>query len=346
MREKMFVDSFTESILEHNPCMLSAKSLRTIGSKLFHLLLSFKDDPFSELYDFAKKTLEHDIDIKPIVTKTLLELIRDYTVFILEHKRGIEPLKALMELVELYLLTIDKANAEIMHQLKEELDTSKMKHENSEHELIIHTLKMLYKHNESLTLLTYVNELPISCKVKLNHCSEQYAKFDIGACHHFIFNEQQSYYLKNEHFPKIVTGEYKIDPESMDLVVFSNLCFTELSQEARRYVRTILHDIEPAEIIYDQQVDTAVIHDISVGGMGVRSLRRLENLVDRTIDISFNLLETELKAKGTVRYERSVESGYHYGIEFTPQTDMQDKVAEYVMKRQFEILKELKSNML
>jgi hypothetical protein len=340
--EKVFVDDFTTNIsrLKNNP--LSKPALNTFGNRLYITLFSFEDDPRKELYTFAKKTMENEIDFKPIATHALLNLLKEYLDFVISQNKDISSIKALVELIEIYLVTIEEANADMIKMLKEQIHNVTKSKNDQEHDLIFYTFKTLLKNNEPIKLLTYKDELPVICRAPLLNILGNSIEINIEKCYKSIFTGKQNIYIKSDHFPKPIGGEVAPHPTKKNTILFKEVHFVELPQESRRYIRIAVSEAEAVTVATDTHSYTMRLKDISIGGMGVASQEQLPDLVNQNVLLSFSLLGKELTAEGTVKYINEHDGAYHYGIEFKPNAKLEENISEYVTNRQFEILKELK----
>lgn len=338
-----FVDNFTQSVLLKKPDVLSVAALNAFGSRLFNILFGFHDNPLPELFNFAKKALEHGLDIKPIVYHSLLDLIREYATYTLDHNKDISALKTLVELIELYLITIDEADAELMASLKEELHSAGDEQIRDQHDIIVYALRSIHANDEFIKLLTYVDELPVICRTKLGQCTDENIEIDITACFRSVFTEARPFYIKSDHFQKTITGTASLHPGNYNTLIFSQLHFVELPQESRRYIRTAVPESMTLTLFIDNTEHIMNIYDISVGGIGTISLKKLPSTEGRKVQLSFELMGETMMTNGSVRYVKTVDDAYHYGIEFESGDKNEEKISEFVTNRQFEILKLLKA---
>ncbi len=341
-QEKKFVDDFTSNIVRLDATPLSASALNTFGSRLYLTLFMFEDDPRKELYAFAKKTMENEIDFKPVATHALLQLLKEYMGHIIEQNRDITSIKALVELIEIYLMTVEEANADIIKTLKKEIHQVTEAKNSQEHDLVLYTFKALLKNGETIKLLTYKDELPVVCRAALLNVSEIGIEISIERCFKSIFTGKQDIYIKSDHFPKPIGGKTALHPYNKNSLVFKEAHFVELPQESRRYIRTVVPQTVAVAVAVDSQSYTMRLKDISVGGMGLISETQLPDMVNKRVLLSFNLTGKEFAAEGSVKYMNKKDSSYHYGIEFNPNAKLEEKLSEYITNRQFEILKELK----
>lgn len=341
-QEKVFIDDFTSRISTLYTSPLPVSALNTFGSRLYSTLFRFEGDPRDELYTFAKKTMENNVDFKPVATHALLQLLRNYLEYVISQNRDIVSIKALVELVEIYLITIEKANADIVKSLKEQISQIHTSKNLQEQELILYTLKSLLEHGEPIKLLAYQNELPVICRASLVHVSDTAIEINIERCFKSIFSKKQDIYIKNEHFPKTIGGDATFHIRDKNILRFKNLHFVDLPQESRRFIRTSIPDTTPVTVASDSHSYSMRLKDVSVGGLGLIANESLPQLIHKRVLVSFNLIGTDITAEGEIKYMINSNGEYHFGIEFLPNKKVEEKLSEYVTNRQFEILKELK----
>lgn len=342
--EPGFIDSFHQNMSLIKPGLLSNSALNTFGAKLFRLLFDLSNDPFDELYAFSLKLAEHEINIKPIIIKSLLTMIQDFAVYMIEEQKEIGSLKALTMLIEQYLITIEKANEDYLQQLKKELISEREQKQSQQAAIILHALNAIKEKNEDVKLLGYFKELPVICKTKILSCQDNVVELDISKCYSSLFRSHNEIYIKSALFPKPITGAALVVATKTDILQMSNLEFTELPQESRKFIR-----VEPTALIEvtiekGREKFSGSIGDISVGGVSLLTIEKTGLSRDDHIVITFILNSQEIIAEGIIRYDLNIKKLHQLGIEFIQNTKVEERVSEYVTNRQFEILKEIKSH--
>ena len=340
--KESFVDNFVQEIQKNSKTthLLSTSAIRTIGEKLYILLfLNFKKDPLKELYNFAYKVAENRIDLKSILISLTLKLIRDFIDHVLNANKEFNIVKDLILLIDSYLTQVEIAYAAHYQKIEDELHKIKNEKNIEQEEIILSILKKSHENKEKIDLLDFYKEVPITCKSPIKRVSEHDIVVDIQNCNFNIFKEDKLLYLKIPSFPKIVEAKILYFKE-FDYVTLSHLKFTEIPQEKRKYIRVVPKEAIKVYITKNGNKAEGLINDISIGGIGVYT-----NSIDMfnkndEVEIEFKLEEEAISTKGVVRYV--TKESKRLGIEFIQDIEIENKIAKYVVNREFEIIKELR----
>lgn len=342
--QNRFIDSFENHTEKHRPGLLTKAALNNFGAKLYQLLFSFKGDPRSDLKTFTIKTITYDVDIKPIVLKSLLIMIGDFATHNL-NKLNIEATSALASLVELYTQTINEAHSSNKvnpESLDDEVLSGKAEPTYKETETIFDLLKTLEDNNETLQVMTYVEEVPIVCNAKIMGQSAEFFEVNTESCISSSFNEDRDVYIKHASFPKALSGKAHHFP-SRDSLRIRDPYFTDLPQEGRKFLRVATEAPIPIKVQWHSEEYTCRIKDISISGLGIISIDKLPINTDATAQAIFSLNDTEFTLNINIRYNIREQHFYRIGASFDMHNEYEDIISKYVTDRQFDILKSLKS---
>lgn len=320
--------------------LLSRSSVANIAEKLYILLFLLGKDPTADLYNFAYKAIKSGIDLKSVLVKANMKLFHEFIDFMLDKERDPEAMhRSLLQfaaLVDSYYATIDKAYR--AYRLETEGESQEEK-ESTAGELAI--VMELFKENRSsqFHLLNYYKEIPVVCKSELLHLDEEFARFNIESCNYNIFDESGSIYIKIPGFPKSVRSTI-IRYKKYDFIEVGEFVFEDLPQEQRKSVR--VQPEVPIDIVLEGKELRAegVIVDISAGGVGVALEKSQGVEPDMGVKLAFTLKGEPIEAQGVVRYV--LEGSKKVGIQFDYDVELENRVLEYVLERQFAIIKELR----
>jgi hypothetical protein len=343
--QNRFIDSFQNYTEKHRPGLLTRTALNNFGAKLYQLLFSFKNDPRSDLKAFTVKTITYNVDIKPIVLKSLLIMIRDFATHNL-NKLNIEATAALASLIELYTQTINEAHRIAKETPESSEDTAFSGQAGSaqkEMETIFSLLKTLEKNNETVQIMTYVHEVPIVCNARIMGQSAEFFELNTKSCISSSFSDSSDVYIKHSSFPKVLSGKAHHFP-SRDSLRIRNPYFTDLPQEGRKFLRVATEVPIPLTLQVDSDSYTCRIKDISIGGLGIISIDKLPVSTGTIAQATFSLNDTELTLNINIRYNIREEHFYRIGASFNNiESEHENLISKYVTDRQFDILKSLKS---
>ncbi|WP_281951631.1 PilZ domain-containing protein [Nitrosophilus kaiyonis] len=338
-----FVENFAKELFKEvsktKNKILSINTLFTIGEKLYILLFLYKKDPQNELYNFSYKVAKSKIDLKKVLIKSTMRLTRDFIDYTLKKNEDYEKIKTLLSLIDIYLVNVDRAYAKYYEEIEDELNHVKNNKKREDEELIISLIQNIIKNDRKVVILDFYKEVPVSCKSIIKRLEKNLLFLDIQKCNFNIFKENKEIFLKIESFPKSIKAKIKSMKE-FEYIEISDFEFTELPQEKRKYVR-----VQPKEKILVKiekngtKID-ALINDISIGGIGIYadSIEDLEPNDD--VLIKFELGENKIAIKGIVKY--SLIDLKKVGIEFILIPELENEIAEYVLEREFEIIRELR----
>ncbi|WP_041737392.1 PilZ domain-containing protein [Desulfurobacterium thermolithotrophum] len=194
-----------------------------------------------------------------------------------------------------------------------------------------------------IMLITFYKEVPVSCKALIDNVLESRIFVSFETCSYMkTFYDSSFIYLKITNAPKPIKAK-KVDifPEKKTIIL-EDFSFEEIPQERRKFVR-----VEPEEkfvvtVVKDNYSIKGIVADVSIGGIGVFFKTKPELSLGDKVEVNFILKGTPLSIEGEVRYVIKQGEVYRAGIEFKLQPKQEEIIAEYVMQRQFEILKELK----
>ncbi|RMA93126.1 PilZ domain-containing protein [Hydrogenothermus marinus] len=339
-----FINSFTQEMLlekkQKNIQGLPSSVLTTIGIKLYNLLfLNYEKDPSKELYNFAYKIAESKIDLKIVLISSTLRLVRDFIDYILDGKKDFNTVKNLIELIDKYIIEVEKAYADYYKKVEEELHKLKNEKAKEEEEIIFSILKNISDRKEKIEILDFYKEVPVICKSWIKEISEVTVVLDIQNCNFAIFEEEKYIYLKVPSFPKIIKAKIKKFKE-FDYITLTDFHFTELPQEKRRYLRVVPKEAIKVYLNKNGNIIEGLIRDISIGGIGIYTDKIDLLNKDDKVSIKFQLRGETIETEGIIRY--ILKESKRAGIEFIKNTEIEDKIAEYVIDREFEIIKELR----
>lgn len=338
--QKDFTDNFSEKITTFKPGLVNPSVLQTFGIKLFTLLFGFEKDPTDELYYFSKKLAQNDINLKPIIIKSLLNSIGKFALYLADKDEQIEKLKNLITLVDIYLTTIDRAYMDYFEEIKSSLDIK----ENERNEIIFSLLKKVKERNEDIDIIDFYKELPIILKSKILKIYEDKIVISIYSGKFNYLKKEENVYLKHPNFPKSLKADiFDLNPQNETITLY-NFIFSEIEQDKRKFVRVQPENKMEANLSYENKIFKGYIKDISVGGIGVY----LENVGDLKngceVDIFFLLSSKPVKTKGTIKYIHKTDNFNIIGIDYFSNLDIktEELISSYITHRQFDILKELK----
>ncbi len=141
------------------------------------------------------------------------------------------------------------------------------------------------------------------CRSKLHSIRDEYVK--ATTCNLNIFKPGSEVFIKHPNLPRPVA------------------------------VRVVDLDIDREEVV-------GTMADISVGGVGVFLKEKGSLKEGDVVWVSFTLPKGKVETQASVRYVLPDGNVYRVGIQYELDLKREKVVSDYVMERQFEILKELR----
>lgn len=288
--------------------------------------------------DFAKK----GENIKTPILKALLEALKDFIEFTLRDNPSletIEEIKKILSSIEEISQLIDKAYQDYYESLKEKLSIE----EREIKKMLLKEAKLVELNKELLTLIFSYKELPIYCKglIKSTEQDIVFIEFEGKCLIEPILKAGDVLYAKAKDLSEAV----KMEVISLEENGFKArlLGYEKAFIEERQHVRVVPESPIPIYISLQGIELVGEILDISLGGVGVFLKKKILKKGD-IAELRFTLRGNEIKTRAECRYTTDFKDGVKAGFMFLGLDKKSEQViGEYVMRRQLEILKELKT---
>lgn len=311
---------------------------------LFNQLLKeeiSKDILYNLALNFAKRGQNIRIVILKLLWFTLFDFIGYLTSTKEEpSKEELVALKKFLNTIENILEVLDKVYTEYYEKLSK-VTEELVRKSKREKKLMLKELELLKIKGTSLTFVFSYKELPIYCKGNIKDIFEDVIEIEFSEkCIILpILKESDFFYIKSEDLTDTIKLEVLQKKENK--IVARAVSYEENYIEKRKYVRVVLKEYI---VVHLKEKDVSgVILDISVGGIGV-FLKHRDIEKGEVTTLKFSLMGNEIEIKGECRYVIEYREGYKTGFMFISlPTIYENIIGQYVMQRQLEILKELKT---
>ncbi len=339
--KERFTEEFLRELSRESPSFLGRKGLSPIVSKLYLLLFSFQKDPRDELFSLSYTLAKYEINLKEILTKTTLKLVRDYVDYLISKDGNFQRIKDLLSLVEIYLSSVEGAYSKYIKEIRERYRQKEKEAVEGERQMIIDFFEKLKSESrDEIEIISYYREVPVVCKSRILAVEEEDVRAQI--CNLNIFRIGNEVYIKHQNLPRVVVVRIKdlnIPKEEVSLEI---LGFTDLPQDKRRYVRVTPKDPIPVRVRRDSLEIIGNMADISPGGIGVY-VRDPKGLKPGDIvKVRFTLPKGIIEVSAQIRHITPSGEVFRIGFQYELDIKTEEIVSDYVMERQFEILRELK----
>ncbi len=297
----------------------------------------FNDSPPMEqfLAELFGKHTEFENTLKSILIKIIKEELN-----LPINETRIKNIEILLDTTGRIIKISDKIKTGKIKSLESKLLTMQKKEHLKEIEI---TVKLFEKFTKSsFSLLKYYKEIPVKCTGILKKSVSEHLIFEVPNCKYFIFKENEELAIINKKFPQPVKGRIEHFNIKKEIVSIQTLGFTEIFQDKRQYLR-----VEPSKKI-EVVIKTAngfikgKLKDISIGGIGIITENPKKLRIGETVVINFFLQEKEFKIGFFVRHLRKLNSHTKIGLEFINEALYEEEIAQYTIKRETEILNEIR----
>ena len=280
------------------------------------------------------KALENGIPIRRILENAFIQLVKDYIEY--QQKRGIinfEQIKSLIIVIEKYLQILQEVFKKYMEDLEE---ASKRKKEEAFTKTNEELLRKLRKLNPIVVnLITFYEDFPVICKTTVDRIS---SFVEVSSCNYKAFAPNTQVYLQIPKLSQCVLGVI-INIHKNNFVI-KPIKFEECPKTS------------PVKVFPKKEIDVKICKaDTCVYGfLKNLSLEEIEILTKNAMDIVkgdeveliFSLLSGKLEAKAVITGVTKLNSNFVISAKFIKDWKMDRIISEYIIKRQQEILKELR----
>lgn len=217
-------------------------------------------------------------------------------------------------------------------------------------DVLINTLEMLRQQSQSITVLNTYYGVPIQYPAQIVHTDAKSIILRVHPLQETAALLQNGIYLiKNNHFandiyasvnPIILKGE-----RLLELSRFDNL---ETSLFHRQSIRVYPHQPYTFTIIYPSFTLQTYAYDISIGGIAVTSKHfySLPPFVDAILLFPSEIMGQTCKVQGQLVFKSAYEGGYKYHFKITTTLQQETDLGKYIAKREQEIIKKLREEIV
>ena len=328
--------------------------LQTAGSVYNALFL--ETGGWNRLENLIERVLYYDLALRAIFIKPYLEAVRAYAEYILSTcsstssdpigriKRIFRLLGEFFDRVErVYNRLLQEREKKLKERFTEELEREKREKLALEKQTIYHLLTRIKDRGEPVELRLYYKGIPVFCKATVEavepsldilHLSGSRCKYKP------FFIKGQKLYLKHPDLPKPVAALVREGDPRNGSIILTGLYFEELPHEKRRTVRVEPQEPVDIKLINGKTVYRGMVKDVSPQGVGVlfEELPPLE--VGSYVSLKTSIGGVDIDTTADVRYidEKNRRVGFHFVLP----PEQERKLSQYILKRQMEILKEIR----
>ncbi len=334
-----FRENFLRFVDEERSKLISLPGINTLVDRLYLLLFSFRRDPAEDLFKISYTLAKSEIDLKKVLEKALLALLKDYIDHVILKDSDYERVKRLIDLIDLYLSTVEEAYLRYMDELRKEVKAKESAVEDMERKLAVEFLEKV-SGREKINLLSYYKGIPVACSSEILEVRENIVK--VSTCAMDILAPKREVYLKHPNLPKPIETSVIERDLGKGEALLKVIGFRNLPKERRKYLRVLPDKPVKVNIFKGNWQGEGSLADISVGGVGIYLGDPKDLKEGDSVLLKFSLPKGKIEARASVRYLLSKGKLFRVGLQYQLDIPTEEIVSDYVMERQFEILRELK----
>ncbi len=340
-----FIKFFTDKSLQY----LDTSEIsipRSLADNVYNLLFLEKENPADNLKHLVKESLDFHLELKPVFSESFLYVLKNYIDYVVSKQLSFEKIKVLVDLLDIYLFIIETAYMEYTKELEKQVNEIKNEKINDELNIILHGIKRIIDAEKEVQVVSFYKGVPVVCKGFIEDLFlEKFIKLQMENCRYKNFYIQNStVYIKSDEFPSFVKTQVKDADIRTNTIKLKLISFEKVPELKRKYIRVVPEE-DIFVKIYTNNIDLiGKITDISIGGCGILigDLPEDKIKIGDKVKLSFKIKNRPINVFGIVRNINEEGQFYKLGIEFIHKDKSEELISEYVVKRQFEIIKELK----
>lgn len=335
--KERFISEFLKRLKELGVLERLKGNVRFKIEQLYEALLDL-DDP--QKLERAKEIIyefhQNNVPIREIVLNLFLELVENYLKLIKERgysSRDIKNLKILLQQLDRFLTLVDELFEKYMRQLSQKENQSG-EYNRQEAKEIIHYLKGFIGKRLDLIKL-FKGVFPVICKSELLKTSDLFTTFE--KCPYKVFIPGERFYVKVPGEKGVLAEIVNVSDNSM---VAKPLKFAEIPLPKRV---TVFPDSEvDVKIETPEGVLYGFLHYLSYEEAGVLTTSEVPLEKGQKVKIEFTLPTGQVKTEGTIKEVEKRDGAYLVKVSLEPDFRTEQIISRYVLRRQQEILKELR----
>jgi hypothetical protein len=344
-------EEFLKSVLKNLENLnISPNNIKKYFEKFYEcIFLSDKD--LNEIVPIIDRVLEIDLSLKRLFIKPLISLLYEYIEYVFKTSEDINRVRAIFLVIDKILQIVESVYQEKIKEVQKhiqakytiEVEKLKKKISQEEKEFIYHLLDRIRTRKERVEIKKYYKEIPLFCRCKVVECDSllDLIVLDCPHCRFKIFFQRTALvYLKHPDFPKPVAGIVLRGDYNEGTLALTGLHFEELPQDKRRWIRVEPKEPTEVKVTKDGRQYTGLLKDISEHGLGVifKKLPPLEigNFVEIKTTVENLLIQTTAEVRNIDPSINKV--GFYFDLPY----EIEKQLSQYILRRQLEILKEVK----
>ncbi len=336
-----FYSFYTQTLNQYSFSDEIKRKIEAIREKVFSKIFETPKDTRDEFYSFSFALLKDDVYLRGILEPVFVFTVKKYSEYLLKEKPSLDEIEVLVKLLNEYLKVIDKAYLDYQKLNKKSENVSSEEERKKQEEKFI--LDILSENiGVDFTAISYYKEIPVIFKLKLKKVTDKYIILDISKVSINISKLNKTIYLKTKLFTEPVKAYITSVNFQKNIVVLEKPHFSDIPAEKRKHIRVVLDEPIKVSFRINGKKLLGLIVDISAGGIKFFTGDIDSISAGSKGEFSFNLSGKELNIKGEIKHIEKSGKGFMVGVQLFPDIKTENIISDFVMTKQFQILKELR----
>ncbi len=339
--EEEFYRKFEEELSKFSYDKEIKEKLILLKNKIFNRIFISPKENTEDIYNIAYLFAKDDIDVRDLLRVLFVYSVKSFADYLLKTKPSIKDVYFFSTMLDIYYSEVEKAYLDYEKlKEKEAVKSTGTDREKYEEEFILEILKR--HRGETFTAISYYKEVPITFKLKLIKTTDKYIVMDLSKTTINISKLTGPVYLKIPYLERPVKTHILNVNFKDSLLVLETPRLTDIPAEKRKDIRVMLS--EPIKVIVkkDNEETMGLIVDISSRGVKFFTGRLGSLKEGDKITLNFVLDGNNIKTQGNIKSIKKSSKGSFVGVQLLPDMKTENIISDFVMKRQFEVLKELR----
>ncbi len=338
--EEEFYSYFEDALSRFSFSKDIKERISKIKSRLYNRIFISPKENREDVYNYAYTLAKENIEIRELLKEVFVYTVKSFSDYLIKTKPSIKDLHFLTTLLNEYYSLFEQAYIDYEKIREEQTERPETGREKYEEEFI---LQLLGKHaGKDITAVSYYKEVPIVFKTKIKKTTDKFIVLDISKTSINVSKLNKPVYLKGDFLEKPVKGKILSVDFSRNIFVLEHPRFSDIPAEKRKDIRVELSEPIKAIIRGKDRETMGLIIDISAGGLRFYTGDLKDLKKNDEIEAVFEISGNKIKTKGIIKNIKQAGKGFLVGVQIKPDYKSETLISDFVMTRQFEILKELR----
>lgn len=349
--EPKFLNYFI-SLCSSYHCALLYEEKEEIARTIYRNVLkcSFEEMNFED--NIFVKMRQDGVMVGFLINRSMFYLLENYIIFAKNHQT-VPQIEVLIGCMMQFIQVLEKEMTDKVSSPIGELDST-FSNSLITNNTIVDSLRKMQHDKQSVRFLNLYQGVPISYDATIIAIEAQSITFSIDRLQEVAMKlDGNAYIVKNKYLSKHLKADILYNNFSENTVTLNNFIYLlNMPAIQREYVRVHPNIIANVYLHQFGNVQTAGrLYDISMKGLGVVSHENNGIFVGAKVLVDFDLNSVFHHKGDTIKVEAEViniieyKDSYRYCMQIFPEKGMVEKITEYILDREKEILENLQDEL-